>query len=93
MEVLSYRVIRNEPGRLQDSLSKEGIVLITKGGEPFALMVGLIGESFVDTLRLVTQLRAQQAVASMRAQAQQRGLDWLTEEQIQAEIDTVRLVR
>jgi len=93
MEALSYRVIRNEPGRLQDSLNKEGIVLITKGGEPFALMVGLIEESFEDTLRLVTQLRAQQAVASMRAQARQRGLDRLTQEQIQAEIDTARLVR
>lgn len=93
MEALSYRVIRNEPGRLEDSLGKQGIVLITKGGEPFALMVGLMDESLEDTVKLVTQLRAQQAVASMRAEARARGLDRLTDKQIREEIEAARRAR
>jgi hypothetical protein len=93
MEALSYRVIRNEPGRLEDSLGKEGIVLITKGGEPFALMVGLMDESLEDTVKFITQLRAQQAVASMRAEARARGLDHLTDKQIREEIEATRRAR
>ena len=90
MQALPFRVIRNQPGRLEDSLGKDGIVLITKGGIPFALMVGLIGESLEDALRLITQLRAQRAVASMRKEARGRGLDRLTDKQMQGEIEAAR---
>ncbi|MBM3120749.1 MAG: hypothetical protein FJZ97_01025 [Chloroflexi bacterium] len=93
MEALSYRVLRNQPGRLEQSLGKQGLVLITKGGEPFALMVGLAEETLEDTVKLVAQVRAQQAVASMRAQARARGLDLLTDKQIRAEIEAARRAR
>jgi hypothetical protein len=90
MQALPYRVIRNQPGRLHDSLGRDGIVLITKRGKPFAFMVGLVGESLEDTLGLVTQLRAQRAVASMRKEARGQGLDRLTDRQMRSEIEAAR---
>jgi hypothetical protein len=93
MEILPYRIIRNEPGRFEELLSREGIVMLNKGGRPFAIILDATSESFEDTLRLVSQVRAQIAVSEMRASAGERGLDSLTPEEIQSEIDAVRAAR
>jgi hypothetical protein len=90
VKALPYRVMRNQPGRLEDCLRKDGIVLITRKGEPFAFMLGLADESLVDTFGLITQLRAQRAVASMRGEARGRGLDCMVDRDVQAEIDAAR---
>jgi len=93
METLSYRVIRNEPGKFEKLLSKEGIVVLNKSGKPFAIILDVTAESVEDTLRLVSQVRAQKAISEMRASARTRGLDQLTPEEIQAGIDAVRSAR
>lgn len=90
MKVLPYRVMRNQPGRLEDCLHKDGIVLTTRRGEPFAFLLGLAGESLGGTFGLITQLRAQRAVASMRAEARGRGPDCMVDRDVQAEIDAAR---
>ena len=56
-------------------------------------MLDATTESMEDTLRLVSQVRAQKAIAEMRASARKRGLDQLTPDEIQAEIDAVRKAR
>jgi hypothetical protein len=93
MEILPYRIIRNEPGRFEELLSKEGIVMLNKSGRPFAIILDATTESLDETLRLVSQVRAQIAVSEMRASAGERGLGRLTPEEIQAEIDAVRAAR
>ena len=90
VKALPYRVMRNQPGRLEDCLRKDGIVLITRKGEPSAFMLGLTDESLVDTFGLITQLRAQRAIASMRGEARGRGLDCMVDRDVQAEIDAAR---
>ena len=93
MEILPYRVIRNEPGRFEKVLSKEKIVMLNKSGKPFAIILDATTESLDETLRLVSQVRAQIAVSEMRASARDRGLDRITPEEIQAEIEAVRAAR
>ena len=93
MEILPYRISRNDPGRFEELLSKEGIVMLNKSGRPFAIILDATTESLDNTLRLVGQVRAQIAVSEMRASARERGLDRFTPEEIQAEIDAVRAAR
>lgn len=90
MKEVSYRVIRNEPGKFEQLLAREGTVILNKNGKPFAIVLEAASESLESTLRLVTQVRAQLAVADMRSVARERGLDQMTPEEIQAEIDVVR---
>jgi hypothetical protein len=93
METLPYRIIRNEPGKFEKLLSKEGIVILNKSGKPFAIILDATAEPLEDTMRLVSQVRAQMVVSGMRKSARERGLDKLTAEEIQAEIDNVRKAR
>jgi hypothetical protein len=93
MKSLPYRLIRNEPDKFEELLSKEGIMILNKGGKPFAIIVDVRPESLEDTLQLASQVRAQRAVSEMRKSACDRDLDKLTPEEIQAEIDAVRRSR
>jgi len=93
MKILPFRVIRNEPGKFEETLSREGTVILNKNGQPLALVLDAASESVDSLLRLASQMRAQRAVARMRASARERGLDDLSSEQIQAEIEAVRSAR
>jgi hypothetical protein len=93
METISYRVIRNEPGEFEELLAREGTLILNKNGEPFAIILDAASESLETMLRLVSQVRAQMAVAEMRSIARERGLDRLTRKEIEAEIQAVRARR
>jgi hypothetical protein len=93
MEAIPYRIIRNEPGRFEELLSSEGMLILNKGGRPFAIILDAKSKSIEETLRLVSQVRAQMAVSEMRAMVRERGIDRMTSDQIQAEIDAVRSER
>src|SRR3989304_5172026 len=93
METISYRVIRNEPGKFEELLAREGTLILNKNGEPFAIVLDAASESLESVLRLVSQVRAQMAVAEMRSIARERWLDRLTREEIEAEIQAVRARR
>ena len=93
METISYRVIRNEPGKFEELLAREGTLILNKNGEPFAIVLDAASESLETVLRLVSQVRAQLAVAEMRSIARERGLDRLTRDEIEAEIQAVRARR
>jgi hypothetical protein len=93
METISYRVIRNEPGKFEELLAREGTLILNKNGEPFAIILDAASESLESVLRLVSQVRAQLAVAEMRSTARERGLDRLTPEGVEAEIQAARARR
>jgi len=93
METVSYRIIRNEPGKFEELLAREGTLILNKNGEPFAIILDAASESLESVLRLVSQVRAQLAVAEMRSVARERGLDRLTPKEIEAEIQVVRARR
>jgi len=93
MESVSYRVLRNEPGKFEETLKREGIIVLSKSGKPIAVVLETASNSVEDVLRLVSQVRAQMAVSEMRSDARERGLDQLTTEEIQAVIDEVRSSR
>lgn len=90
MRYISIRDLRNQSGILQRTVAEEPVTL-TSNGRPFALMVGLgEAEDPGELERLIRQARAQWAVSRIRKQAQEAGLDRLTDEEIEDEIAQAR---
>jgi hypothetical protein len=70
MQFVPYRKLRNEPSALRKKLESEGELIVTVDGKPFALMIYLNdSEGIQDTLLMVSRLKAQMAVRSIRSQA------------------------
>ena len=86
-------VLRNQPGRFEEALARSGTVVLNKDGQPLAIAVDVRETSLEDTVRLVTQIRAQLAVSRMRTQARARGLDKLEAGEIDAAIRAARSAR
>ena len=91
MQFVPYRTLRNEPSALRKKLESEGDLIVTVGGKPFALMINLNeSEDVQDILLMVSRLKAQMAVRSIRSQARKDGLDKMTLKDINALIKKTR---
>jgi hypothetical protein len=86
MEALAYRVLRNEPGKFEEVLARQGTVSLNKEGKPFALAVDITEANLEETVRLVTQIRAQLAVSQMRLSARARGLNSMSQRDVEKAI-------
>jgi hypothetical protein len=93
MKILPYRVLRNEPGKFEETLSREGSVILDKNGEHLALVLDVAKESLESLIKLTSQIRAQLALTEIRESARERGLDKMSPEDIDAEIQAVRSKR
>jgi len=78
MEFVPYRLLRNQPGELRKKLEEKGELIVTVDGEPMALMLRVPKGSLEDLVLLVSQVRAQLAVATIRQQARQREQETMT---------------
>lgn len=93
MEFVPYRLMRNQPKELRKKLEKQGELIITVDGEPMAIMLQIPKGSLEDLVMLVSQVRAQLAVAEIRQSARQSGKDQMTDEEIDSVIQEVRTKR
>ena len=93
MQFIPYRMIRNQPRDLRQKLEKEGAFVLTNNNAPFALMVNIEPDNIEETIYLAAQIRAQQAVPALRDGARETGIQQLTAEEIEAEIQSVRSLR
>lgn len=92
MKFISTRDIRNRPGLIQEQVNKEDLVL-TSNGKPVALVLRIENDDLEQTMRVIRQARAMQAVSRMRQRAEELGLDKMTLEEINEEIQAVRRQR
>ena len=94
MDFVPYRMLRNEPASLRQKLEDEGQLVVTVDGKPFAIMIDLSGaENLDDILLMVSRLRAQMAARAIRSQARRKGVDKLTDEQVDDLIQKTRKER
>lgn len=93
MTFVPYRVLRNTPGELRKKLKEAGHLVVTGDGEPFAVMLSVEPGEVEQVLETILRLRAQQAVRRMRESAQERGLERMSEADIESEIRAVRKAR
>jgi prevent-host-death family protein len=92
MKFLSVRELRNQPGKVWETVRGKEMVL-TANGKPVAILVGVEEEELEETLSLLRRARAQAAVSRMRAQAAKSGTVTMPAEDIEAEIRGARSER
>jgi antitoxin (DNA-binding transcriptional repressor) of toxin-antitoxin stability system len=90
MKFITVRDIRTSPAEIWKQLPKEQEMVITNNGRPIALLTPLSDETLEETLSAVRRARAVNGVHQMRRLARERGLDELSDDEIQAEIDAAR---
>jgi len=93
MEFVPYRVLRNQPSELRKKLDEKGELVITVDGEPMAVMLQIPKGSLEDLVLLLSQVRAQLAVAAIREQARKSGLNTMTVEQADVLVKETRAAR
>ena len=93
MEFVPYRVLRNQPSELRKKLDEQGELVVTVDGEPMAVMLQIPKGSLEDLVLLLSQVRAQLAVATIREQARKTGLNKMTVEQADVLVKETRAAR
>ena len=89
MEFVPYRVcVTNLPSC--EKLEEKGELVVTVDGEPMAVMLQIPKGSLEDLVLLLSQVRAQLAVATIREQARKRGRNKMTIEQADALVKETR---
>ena len=93
MSFFTVRDLRTSPKNVWDTLDKEKEVVITNNGKPSALMIPIADANFDDILATVRQVNAMRIVTRMQRAAAKAGLDRMSLEEINAEIDAARAER
>jgi prevent-host-death family protein len=89
MRYVSVRELRNRPGRLWSTLSKDDVVL-TSNGKPMGVLVGVDEAGLADTVEAIRRARAILAVSRIRKKAAESGLSRLPMGDVNREIREVR---
>jgi prevent-host-death family protein len=89
MRYVSVRELRNSPGRLWTTLSKDDVVL-TSNGKPMGVLVGVDETRLADTLEAIRRARAVLAVSRIRKNAAETGRNRLSMGEINREVREVR---
>jgi prevent-host-death family protein len=86
MKLVSFRDLRNVPGKVRELIELEDVVLTMKG-RPVAVLVS-VGEDddLEETLRAVRRAKLQAVVSGIRRDAAKAGTDRLSAEEIETEI-------
>lgn len=93
MEFIPYRLMRNQPNELRKKLEEQGELVVTVDGEPMAIMLQIPKGSLEDLVMLVSQVRAQLAVARIRQNARQQGKDQISDDEVNYVIQETRAKR
>jgi len=93
MRFISVRDLRSKSSEVWRRVQKEKDIVVTSNGRPVAILSGVSEENLEDSLTAIRKSRAAQAVESMQLSARQTGLDRLSDEEINKEIQAVRKTR
>jgi len=92
VKFVSSRDVRNNPSEFREVVEREDVVL-TVGGKPFAIAVGVDENDIEETLDVLRRLRALRAMARMQHRAEERGLTGMPGEEVDEEIREARRSR
>ena len=90
MKFITVRDIRTAPAQVWKQLPEEQELVITNNGKPIALLTPISDETLEQTLTEVRRARATNAVRRMQQTARNKGLDQMTEEEVDSEIQAAR---
>lgn len=89
---VTAREIRNNPSEFRDAVAAEDVVL-TAGGKPFGIAIGVSEDELEETLNLLRRVRGLRAMARMQQDAVERGLTDMSPAEIQQEVQKARRAR
>ena len=78
------------PSKLREKLIRAGELLLTVNNSPIAIMIGLDDENTQNIKLLISRLRAQNAVLSIRNQTRKDGLNKMSLKEVNALISRTR---
>jgi len=89
MRFISVRDLSTKPKEIWSKVKEEEVV-ITSNGKPIALLSRVTEETLGKTIRTIRRSRAFVAIEEMQKGSTERGLNKLTDSQIESEIQAVR---
>ena len=92
MKFITSREVRNNPSQFRQDVERDDVIL-TVGGKPFALAVGIDEDEIEETLDILRRLRALRAMGRMQRTAEARGVSGISSEEIDKEIREARKSR
>jgi antitoxin (DNA-binding transcriptional repressor) of toxin-antitoxin stability system len=92
MKFVTSREVRNNPSQFRQDVERDDVIL-TVGGKPFALAVGIDEDEIEETLDILRRLRALRAMSRMQRTAEARGVSGISSEEIDKEIREARKSR
>ncbi|MBN2858183.1 MAG: type II toxin-antitoxin system Phd/YefM family antitoxin [Candidatus Delongbacteria bacterium] len=93
MKFVSVRDFRTKPKDIWKDLSDENTITITLNGKPVAIMLSTDPENYEKSLGILRKVKAEQAVMAIQEESVRRGLNKMTDEEIEAEIKAARANR
>ena len=93
MKFLTVRDLRNKSAAVWRDLAEEKEMVVTSSGRPVAILSAVSEASLEDSLRAIRRARAMQAVADIQRESVRQATDRITDEEIEAEIRSVRRKR
>jgi antitoxin (DNA-binding transcriptional repressor) of toxin-antitoxin stability system len=89
MKFVSSREVRNNPSQFRQDVERDDVVL-TVGGKPFAVAIGIDEDEIEETLDMLRRLRALRAMSRMQKRAAERGVSGMSSEEIDKEVRAAR---
>ena len=90
MRFVTVRELRSKTATLRKDLDQDREIVLTANGRPFAVVSRIEPDSLEEELQAIRRARAKVAVERLRAQAQAKGLNRLTMDDIDAMVAETR---
>lgn len=93
MKFVTVRDLRGKTAELWKELDQQRELVVTNNGKPIAILSATDEDSFESCLWTLRRTRASDALARLQRNAEERGLNAMTPEDINAEIQKSRKKR
>jgi len=90
MRFVTVRDLRLKSGEIWRELRKEGDMVVTSNGKPVAVLSGIDSDRLEEYFGALRRARATLAVNTIQERSRRKGLDKISDAEIEAEIQAVR---
>jgi hypothetical protein len=87
---ISVREFRINPGKIWEQLKNNKDIIITSNGKPIAILNPIYNDDIESTLEILRRFRAVKVVEDLQAEAVKKGLDKMSNKEIEEIIKKVR---
>jgi len=90
MKFVTIRDLRLKPGNVWKMAQQEKDLILTSNGRPVAILTGINEDNLEEELQAIRKARVLQNLERVHRDADIKGLSKISDNEIQAEIDSVR---